>query len=135
MSRILTLNIGASKAVLAEYSLGGRGRLTLVNYGSAELPAVDVNDIGSLGAALPAALHQIMREKDIRPAPLVVSLGGQMVFPRFAKCPPVDADKLEQQVRYEIEENVPFPIDEIVSASRRSSAPCSPVCTPRYPAR
>ncbi len=116
MSRILTLNIGASKAVLAEYSLGGRGRLTLVNYGSAELPAVDVNDIGSLGAALPAALHQIMREKDIRPAPLVVSLGGQMVFPRFAKIPAVgDAEKMAQHVRYEIEENVPFPIDDIVS--------------------
>ena len=115
MSRILTLNIGASKAVLAEYSLGGKGRLTLTGYGSGELPAVDVNDIGSLGATLPQVLRQIMREKDIRPAPLVVSLGGQMVFPRFAKCPPVDADKLEQQVRYEIEENVPFPIDEIVS--------------------
>ena len=115
MSRILTLNIGASKAVLAEYSLGGKGRLTLTGYGSGELPAVDVNDIGSLGATLPQVLRQIMREKDIHPAPLVVSLGGQMVFPRFAKCPPVDADKLEQQVRYEIEENVPFPIDEIVS--------------------
>ena len=115
MSRILTLNIGASKAVLAEYSLGGKGRLTLTGYGSGELPTVDVNDIGSLGATLPQVLRQIMREKDIRPAPLVVSLGGQMVFPRWAKCPPVDADKLEQQVRYEIEENVPFPIDEIVS--------------------
>ena len=113
MSRILTLNIGASKAVLAEYSLGGKGRLTLTGYGSGELPAVDVNDIGSLGATLPQVLRQIMREKDIRPAPLVVSLGGQMVFPRFAKCPPVG--ELEQQVRYEIEENVPFPIDEIVS--------------------
>jgi type IV pilus assembly protein PilM len=113
MSRILTLNIGASKAVLAEYLLGGKGRLTLTGYGSGELPAVDVNDIGSLGATLPQVLRQIMREKDIRPAPLVVSLGGQMVFPRFAKCPPVG--ELEQQVRYEIEENVPFPIDEIVS--------------------
>ena len=39
-----------------------------------------------------------------------------MVFPRFAKFPAVgDAAKLDQLVGYEIEQNVPFPIDEIVS--------------------
>lgn len=116
MSRLLTLNIGASKAVLAEYSLSGKRNLTLTAYGSSELPAVDINAPETLAAALPSTLHQIMREKGIRPAPLVVSLSGQMVFPRFAKFPPVGgAEKLEQLVRYEIEQNVPFPIDEIVS--------------------
>ena len=116
MSRILTLNIGASKAVLAEYALSGKRNLSLVAYGSGELPAVDVNDPGALAATLPSVIHQIMHEKGIRPAPLVVSLSGQMVFPRFAKFPPIgDADKLEQLVRYEIEQNVPFPVDEIVS--------------------
>lgn len=115
MSKILTLNIGASKALLAEYAVSGKG-LTLTAYGSGELPAFDVNDPGSLAAALPAVLHQIMREKGIKSAPLVVSLGGQMVFPRFAKFPPLgDKEKLEQLVRYEIEQNVPFPVDEIVS--------------------
>ncbi len=116
MAKILTLNIGASKAVLAEYALSGKRNLTLTAYGSGELSAIDANDPGSIAAALPSVLHQIMREKGIRPAPLVVSLGGQMVFPRFAKFPPLgDEEKLEQLVRYEIEQNVPFPIDEIVS--------------------
>ncbi len=116
MAKILTLNIGASKAVLAEYALSGKRNLTLTAYGSGELSAIDANDPGSIAAALPSVLHQIMREKGIRPAPLVVSLGGQTVFPRFAKFPPVgDAEKLDQLVRYEIEQNVPFPIDEIVS--------------------
>ena len=109
MSRILTLNIGASKAVLAEYNLSGKDNLTLTAYGSGELPMVDINDPSALGVSLPTVLQQIMREKGIRPGPLVVSLSGQMVFPRFAKIPAVgDA---EQQVRYEIEQNVPFPID------------------------
>lgn len=116
MAKILTLNIGASKALLAEYTLGGKRSLTLTAYGSGELQAVDVNDPGSIAAALPSVLHQIMRETGIRPAPLIVSLGGQTVFPRFAKFPAIgDAAKLEQLVRYEIEQNVPFPIDEIVS--------------------
>ena len=116
MSRILTLNIGASKAMLAEYALSGKRNLTLTAYGSADLQTVDVNDAMSISASLPPVLSQIMRETGIRPAPVVVSLGGQMVFPRFAKFPAVgDKAKLEQLVHYEIEQNVPFPIDEIVS--------------------
>ncbi len=115
MSRILTLNIGASKATLAEYSLSGKRNLTLTAYGSADLQTVDVNDAMSIAASLPPIISQIMRETGIHPAPLVVSLGGQMVFPRFAKIAPVgDAAKLEQLVQYEVEQNVPFPIDEIV---------------------
>ena len=115
MSRILTLNIGASKATLAEYALGGKHNLTLTAYGSADLQTVDMNDAMSIAASLPPVISQIMRETGIRPAPVVVSLGGQMVFPRFAKFPPVgDKEKLEQLVHYEVEQNVPFPVDEIV---------------------
>ena len=118
MSRILTLNIGASKATLAEYALSGKRNLTLTAYGSADLQTVDVNDAMSIAASLPPIISQIMRETGIHPAPLVVSLGGQMVFPRFAKIAPVgDAAKLEQLVQYEVEQNVPFPIDEIVGTS------------------
>ena len=115
MSRILTLNIGASTATLAEYALGGKRNLTLTAYGSADLQTVDVNDAMSISASLPPIISQIMRETGIHPAPLVVSLGGQMVFPRFAKFPAVgDKAKLEQLVHYEVEQNVPFPVDEIV---------------------
>ena len=115
MSRILTLNIGASKATLAEYTLSGKRNLTLTAYGSGDLQTVDVGDALSVSASLPPILSQMMRETGIRPAPLAVSLGGQMVFPRFAKFPAVgDAAKMEQLVQYEVEQNVPFPIDEIV---------------------
>lgn len=114
--RFLTLNIGASKALLAEYVQSGKGKLSLAAYGTGDLAGIDVNDPAALSAALPPVLHQIVREKGIKPGPLVVSLSGQMVFPRFAKFPPLgDKAKLEQLVGYEIEQNVPFPIDEVVS--------------------
>lgn len=114
MSKFLTLNIGSSKATLAEYSLAGN-RLVLNAYGSAELPQLDADAAASMDATLTPAIHSIMREKGIKPAPLVLSLSGQMVFPRFAKFPASDPEKLEQLVRYEIEQNVPFPIDEIIA--------------------
>jgi len=114
--RFLTLNIGASKATIAEYSLSGKRKLTLMAYGSGDLSGIDANDPAALSAALPPVLHEILRTHGIKPGPLVVSLSGQMVFPRFAKFPAVgDSAKLDQLVGYEIEQNVPFPIDEIVS--------------------
>ena len=114
--RFLTLNIGASKATVAEYVENGKRGLTLTAYGNGDLSGVDVNDPMSLSTALPPVLHQILRENNIKAAPVVLSLNGQTVFPRFAKFPPIaDQAKLEQLVGYEIEQNVPFPVDEIVS--------------------
>lgn len=112
--RFLTLNIGASKAVLAEYSLTGKHDIRLVNYGMGDMPPVDNDLLGSMETALTPVLHSIMRETGIKPGPVNVSMSGQMVFPRFVKLPPVETSKLEQMIRYEVEQNVPFPMDDIV---------------------
>ena len=111
--KLLTLDIGASRVALAEYEQSGRDSLTLVNYGIAKLAAP--LDAGSADTILSPALGEIMREKGIKPGPVAVSVSGQMVFPRFAAIPMAGGqDKFEQMVRYEIEQNIPFPIDEMV---------------------
>ena len=112
--RILTLNVGAAKAVLAEYQIGGKGSLALTAYGMGDLPAVDVESAGSMQASLTPVLRELMRANGIKSAPLVMSLSGRMVFQRFAKFPNVSAEKLEELVHYEVEQNVPFPVDEVV---------------------
>lgn len=111
--RILALNIGAGKVLLAEYAVKSGRPPMLLNYGSASLgndPEVEVG----LAEALPGALRQVMRERGIRPAPLMIALSGQMVFPRFVRLPAVGEEKLRQMIQYEVEQNVPFPLDEIV---------------------
>ena len=114
MSRIVTLNIGASHAVLAEYAVKGKQGLTLTAYGSADLAGLDWDAEGSAEAVLVPALRETAKSAGIKPGPLALSLNGQMVFPRFTKFPTVPADKLEELVQYEIEQEVPFPVDEIV---------------------
>jgi type IV pilus assembly protein PilM len=110
--RYLTLDIGASSVKLAEYE-GGKGGLTLVNYGIAALAAP--LDSGNADAILSPAILEIVREKGIKPGPVSVSISGQMVFPRFASIAAAGgSDKFDQQVRFEIEQNIPFPIDEMV---------------------
>lgn len=111
--RILALNVGASKIVLAEYIVKSGRPPELVNYGIAEL-GVDPENETSAGAHLVSAIREVLKTRGIRPAPLMLSLSGQMVFPRFVRLPAVGDDKLLQMVKYEVEQNVPFPIDEIV---------------------
>ena len=111
--KLLTLNIGAANVELAEYEAGAKGALTLVSYGTAALAAP--LDGGDANAILTPALQEAARTAGIRPGKIAVAISGQMVFPRFAAIPAAGgAEKFEQMVRYEIEQNIPFPIDEIV---------------------
>ena len=111
--KIQTLNIGASTVALAEYDAGSGGALTLVNYGVAPLAAPV--DAGNADTILVPPLMQIMREKGIRPGKVAVSVSGQMAFLRPAAIAMAGGqDKFEQMVRYEIEQNIPFPLDEMV---------------------
>ena len=111
--KFLTLNIGAATIELAEYEAGAKGSLTLVNYGTAHLAAP--LDGGNAETILSPALLEIVREKGIKPGPVAVAISGQMAFQRFAAIPMAGgAEKFEQMVRYEIEQNIPFPIDEMV---------------------
>lgn len=114
--RHLTLDIGASSIALAEYEVGKEG-LVLLNYGIAPLAAPI--DSGNADVILSPALLEIVREKGIKPGPVAISVSGQMVFPRFASIPMAGGDdKFEQMVRYEIEQNIPFPIDEMICDSQ-----------------
>lgn len=114
--KILTLNIGASTVTLAEYDVGGRAP-TLLKYGRAALAAP--LDSGNASAILAPALHEIMRSSGIRPGKVAISVSGQMSFLRNAAIPMAGGqEKFNNLVRVEIEQNIPFPIDEMVCASQ-----------------
>ena len=110
--RALALDIGASRIALAEYEIGPRGA-TLVNFGMAALAAP--MDSGDAATILSPAILGIVRERGIRPGPVSVSLSGQMVFTRIAAIPFAGGvEKFEQMVRYELEQNSPCPIEEMI---------------------
>lgn len=111
--RVLALNVGASKMALAEFQLKDGQLPELVNYGIAELGSEAEGD-ADLTPFIVSGIADIMRDRGIKPAPLLMSLSGQSVFPRYVRLPAVAKDKIEQMVRYEAEQNVPFPINEVV---------------------
>lgn len=112
VGRFLTLDIGSSKLVMAEFSMARGGKLQLERYGMTTLES----EAGGADASayLVAAIRDLMRQQGMRPAPLYMTISGQVVFPRYVKLPHVNPDKLMQIISYEAEQNVPFPIDEVV---------------------
>ncbi len=111
--RVLALDIGASKVVLAEFRAGKTGPLELINYGI-DTVIGDHDSETERMAYISGAIQSLMRDHGIAPAPLMMTISGQAVFPRFVKLPPVTRDKVKQIIQYEAEQNVPFPIDEVV---------------------
>lgn len=110
--RIIALDIGASKVVVAEFSVA-RGAPQLLNYSVMPL-GVETDTETDTSAYVVAAIRDAMRVCHMKPAPLLMTVSGQAVFPRYVKLPPVAKDKLYQIISYEAEQNVPFPIDEVV---------------------
>ena len=111
--RVLALDIGASKVVLAEFRAGKTAPLELINYGI-DTVVGDHDSESERMVYIAGAIRSLMRDNGIAPAPLMMTISGQAVFPRFVKLPPVTRDKVKQIIQYEAEQNVPFPIDEVV---------------------
>ena len=56
----------------------------------------------------------MLAEKGIKAKNVNVCAPGFHVFSKFVKLPPVDASKVTQIIQYEAQQNVPFPLEEVV---------------------
>jgi len=110
---IISLDIGASQLTIALFEQLKPMGLKLLKYAIAPL-GVDPGDELDTSAYIVSAVREMMREQDIKPGPVLLSVSGKDVFPRFIKLPPAAHDKVDQIVQYEAQQNVPFPINEVV---------------------
>ena len=111
--RILCLDLGSQTLRLAAFQPGPHGSLVLTGYRCREIladPAAETDRNHQVSEALSAML----RELGIKGGPIDYSVPGQSVFARFVKLPLVDQDKIERIITFEAQQNVPFPIEEVV---------------------
>src|SRR6266568_4835682 len=116
-ARLIALNIGSQTIGLAEFQVV-HGRLALVNYRFRETPLdPETGQRRDVHAALhetAVALREIMHEMHIHGAPVNYAVPAQSVFARFVKLPALEAEKIDKIVSFEAQQNVPFPIDQVV---------------------
>src|SRR5438552_2771146 len=109
----LAVDFGAGSLKLAEFEVSEAGGLRLKQYG--------IKSLGSEGsqettreATILKALQEMLAERGIKGKNVNVCAPGFHVFYKFVMLPPVDAGKVTQIIQYEAQQNVPFPLEEVV---------------------
>ena len=109
----LAVDFGAGSLKLAEFEINEAGGLRLKQYGLRSLGAEGAQETAREATIL-KALQEMLVEKGIKSRTVNVCAPGFHVFSKFVKLPPVDAGKVTQIIQYEAQQNVPFPLEEVV---------------------
>lgn len=111
--RIVSLNLGSQTIGLAEFQAQPHGGLVLQQHRLREI-LTDASGEGMRYGQLASALNGMLGELQIKSGDVNYAVPGQSVFARFVKLPAVDEEKIEKIISFEAQQNVPFPIDEVV---------------------
>jgi type IV pilus assembly protein PilM len=98
---------------LAEFRTTPDGGLVLQSYRLTELLADPAADASRLGQ-VKLAVSEMVSTAKASGARVNYAIPAQSVFTRFVKLPAVGEEKVEQIIQFEAQQNVPFPIDEVV---------------------
>jgi type IV pilus assembly protein PilM len=109
----LTVDFGAGSLKLAEFEINEAGGLRLTNFAIKALGPEGAQEATREKIIL-TALQEAIAEKGIKSKNVNVCAPGFHVFSKFVKLPPVDASKVGQIIQYEAQQNVPFPLSEVV---------------------
>jgi type IV pilus assembly protein PilM len=109
----LAVDFGAGSLKLAEFEINEAGGLRLKQYAIKSL-GLEGSQEATREATILKALQELISERGIKSRELNVCAPGFHVFSKFVKLPPVDAGKVTQIIQYEAQQNVPFPLAEVV---------------------
>ena len=110
---LLSLDFGAGSLKLAEFELTEAGSLRLKRYGIKAL-GLEGSQEGTREATIKKALQELLGAQAVQAKNASLCAPGFHVFSKFVKLPPVDASKVTQIIQYEAQQNVPFPLEEVV---------------------
>jgi len=111
--RILSLNIGMQTVGLADFRSTPAGGLVLQAYTTRQLLADPAAEASRM-AQIKLVISEMLGELKLKSGRVNYAIAAQSVFTRFVKLPTVDPDKIDQIVHFEAQQNVPFPIEEVV---------------------
>jgi type IV pilus assembly protein PilM len=109
----LAADFGAGSLKLAEFQVSEAGVLVLQQYVIRPL-GLEGSQETKREALLLKSLQEAIAGFNTKARDINVCAPGFHVFSKFVKLPPVDASKVTQIIQYEAQQNVPFPLAEVV---------------------
>src|SRR5947207_6663935 len=112
-TRVLSLNLGSQAISMAEFRPRTGGGLVLREYKRRD---VEIESAGESirPAQITATVKEMLHEMGIKNGRVNYAVPAQSVFARFVKLPSVEEEKIGRIIAFEAQQNVPFPIDEVV---------------------
>lgn len=111
--QIVALSVGAQRVTMGVFARSGKSGLTMSRYGSRNI----VLDIAAEGLRLnqiSEAVGELVQELQVKGSTVFYDISGQQVFIRFVKLPIIAGTDIDQLVRFEAQQHVPFPMDEVI---------------------
>ncbi len=109
----LAADFGAASLKVAEFEPNEAGGLRLRHYAFRTLGPEGLQE-STREATLQKALQDLLAQGGFESKHVNVCAPGFHVFSKFVKLPPVDTSKVTQIIQYEAQQNVPFPLEEVV---------------------
>ena len=109
----LAVDFGAATIKVAEFEINEAGGLYMRDWGTKSLGQEGVQEATRESAML-RGLQELLAEKRFSSRNINVCAPGFHTFSKFVKLPPVDTSKVTQIIQYEAQQNVPFPLEEVV---------------------
>lgn len=111
----LCIDFGAGTLKMGEFEHAEGGSLKLLRWAVKPLGLEGSQEATREGIVL-AKLQEAMAEKGFVARKVNICAPGSQVFSKFVKLPAESAAKLGEIIQYEAQQNVPFPLDEVVWA-------------------
>jgi len=109
----LCIDLGAGSVKIAAFEPNDAGGLTLKAFAQQPLGLPGAQDAVREGA-LKKALTTLLSDSAFASKKINLCPPGYQVFSKFSKLPPVEAKKIAEIIQLDAQNNIPFPIEEVV---------------------
>ena len=112
---VVGLDIGSSSVKAVELSRRGRGKeFELTHLGVASMPAEAIVQGAFLNSsAIVEAIREAIEKAKIRTKNVAAAVSGHSVIVKKVSLPAMTRDELDEQIRWEAEQYIPFDVNEV----------------------
>ena len=108
--RVIAINLGNHSVSVGFYRTVGSGLM----LEGAVIETVAQDNEEQREQSISEVLRRVLAGKVSQGTSVYYCISGQSVFTRFVKLPPSAPEQVTQMVRFEAQQNVPFPMDQVV---------------------
>lgn len=124
--RIIALSIGSQQVTGAVFSKAPRGGLQLERVERRDFIG-DPSEDSNRASETERALKEVVKALKAKNAHVRYTISSFPVLVKFASLPPIDGSQVDQIVEFEAQQQVPYPINEVVWGYQLMGDPSDPM--------